>query len=69
MIVLILILLLIIAFLIIKVISYYYSVCGLLYYIEKNDIKKPTDKEINEAIKWAVEHSLADIIRKFKKIA
>lgn len=66
MIVLILIMVVAMVISIVKWFSYFYGLCGLIHYMEINNMKTPTDDEMKEATKWAIDSSISSILRKFK---
>jgi hypothetical protein len=42
----------------IKWISYFYGLAGMIHYMEENNMKSPTDEEIKKAINWAFTSSI-----------
>ncbi|NFE73349.1 hypothetical protein FDC27_14985 [Clostridium botulinum] len=50
----------------IKCLSYFYGLCGLIHYMEINNMKIPDDKELKEATDWAVKNSISSIVGKIR---
>ncbi|MBN1048735.1 hypothetical protein [Clostridium botulinum] len=50
----------------IKCLSYFYGLCGLIHYMEINNMKIPDDKELKEATDWAVKNSISSIVEKIR---
>ncbi|WP_315074199.1 hypothetical protein [uncultured Clostridium sp.] len=47
----------------IKWFGYFHGLCGVLHYMEMNNIK-PTEEELKNATDWAVENSISSILDK-----
>ncbi|NRT76354.1 hypothetical protein [Clostridium beijerinckii] len=56
---------------VVKWISYFYGLAGMIRYMEENNMKAPTDDEIKKAIKWCAENSFNSfkLKLKFKKLS
>lgn len=49
-----------------KWISYFYGLAGMIHYMEENDMKTPTNQEIEKAIAWAFTNSINSLKLKLK---
>ncbi|MBN1071174.1 hypothetical protein DVV81_08320 [Clostridium botulinum] len=52
----------------IKCLSYFYGLCGLIHYMEINNMKIPDDKELKEATEWAVKNSVSNLVGKISNM-
>jgi len=51
---------------IVKWISYFYGLAGMIHYMKENNMKPPNDEEIKKAIKWCAENSFNSLKGKYK---
>lgn len=49
---------------IVKWFAYFNGLCGVIHYMEINNIK-PTEEELKNATDWAVKNSISSILNKF----